>query len=153
MPVFDAVLLGVCRVDIEGRLGAELAHRGHVAVLGVEELPVALAGGEHERILLVELRRRDRALGRLLEIRQVVVAERAQKAALQLDLAGHRVEPGLSVGAQLAGLVTAVALEVVLIHHVLELGPGARCVILRQHPIEQGLHVMPRHIIAVQAQG
>ena len=71
------------------RLGVQLALRvlhvapqpGDVAILTeeVEGLPEARA--HDERVLLEQLRRRDRALARLAEHRQRVVAERLEEAS------------------------------------------------------------------------
>ena len=123
-------------------------------MLGMEVLPAAAPGREHERVLGEQLGRALGALGRLLEVGRVH-ADVVVHVAEQLHAPGQRVEPGVAVEAQLARLVLVV-LELGVHDHLLaQLAErdvdGHRCHVVRaelQHlgdvvPVEQiGIHLL-----------
>ena len=80
----------------------------------MEELEGAGAGGEHERVLLVKLRRLVRRAAGLFELGQRVIAPQHHVRVVELDAAGRSVEAGAAIKAQ----------QTLLVLPVLEIGIG-----------------------------
>ena len=119
LAVGHAVLGRVPRVDLDQRVGVHLAQIGDLLALGMEVAVRARARSEHERVRFGEVGRGHRGKLRFLVIGQRVFAELAEHGRVQLHAAGGRVEAGLAVGTQAAGLVLAVAAHLgLLVHHL-----------------------------------
>ena len=78
LAVADAVFLRVVGMDEKLWIGMHGTQAGNLAMFGMEEFDVACARGEHQRVFFEELRRADRTVGRLLVVRQRLVAERLE---------------------------------------------------------------------------
>ena len=80
----------------------------------MEELEGAGAGGEHERVLLVKLRRLGRRAAGLFELGQCVIAPQHHVRVVELDATGRGVEARAAIEAQ----------QTLLVLPVLEIGIG-----------------------------
>ena len=136
-------------VDLHEGPGAAGSQVRDLPMLGVEHEPVARAGGEHERVLVVQVGCRGRALGWLLEVGHGAQARIVVERRPQLDASRLRVEAGLAVGAQQALLVAAVLEGDVGGRHLLQL--LERIARAGDDGAEHLLVVLPRPRLGVEA--
>ena len=135
LAVRHAQLCRILGVDLDDRVGVQLAEHGDLPVLSVERRVVARSCGQDERVLRRELGVLVRTERRLLVVRQRVLAVMRVRRRPQLHAAGGREEAGLAVRTQLARLVLAVvhaALEHHLVAQVLEGHLGGTRAALRE---------------------